>query len=122
MMIGYQDQNVLEAAQERIAHVFDEFERVFVSVSSGKDSSVLYYLVMAEAAKRGRKVNVFFLDQVDGGLHRIVLSDLEQSAHEHEGRVDGHPSGAGNVNLSGFFILLDRFQMQSGEHVAQVIR
>ncbi len=62
-MIGYREQNVLEAAQERIARVFDEFERVFVSVSSGKDSTVLYHLCLAEAERRNRQINLFFLDQ-----------------------------------------------------------
>lgn len=37
----YREQNVLEAARERIALVFDRFKRVFVSVSGGKDSGVL---------------------------------------------------------------------------------
>lgn len=55
--------NVFEASQERIALVFDNFENIYVSISSGKDSTVLYYLVLAEAIKRKRKINVFFLDQ-----------------------------------------------------------
>lgn len=62
-MITYFEQNVLEAAQERIRTVFDHFERVFVSVSAGKDSTCLYHLALAEAQRRGRPVNVFFLDQ-----------------------------------------------------------
>jgi len=57
------DQNVLEAAQERMAFVFDRFAEVYVSVSGGKDSSVVYRLARDEAERRGRKVNVFFLDQ-----------------------------------------------------------
>lgn len=63
MMIGYGEKNVLESAQERIARVFDEFERIVVSVSSGKDSTVLYCLCLDEAQKRGRKIHLFFLDQ-----------------------------------------------------------
>lgn len=62
-MIHYFDINVLEAAQKRIARVFDEFENIFVSVSGGKDSTCLYYLCLAEAEKRDREINVFFLDQ-----------------------------------------------------------
>ncbi|MFA5407948.1 MAG: phosphoadenosine phosphosulfate reductase family protein [Bacilli bacterium] len=62
-MIHYFDFSVLEAAQRRIAKVFDAFENIFVSVSSGKDSSCLYWLCVAEAEKRNRKINVFFLDQ-----------------------------------------------------------
>jgi predicted phosphoadenosine phosphosulfate sulfurtransferase len=62
-VIRYWDISVLEAARLRIAKVFDEFENIFVSVSSGKDSTVLYHLCLEEAAKRGRKVKLFFLDQ-----------------------------------------------------------
>jgi len=59
----YLDKNVLEAAQERIALIFDNFNNIYVSVSSGKDSTVLYTLVLREAVERNRKINVFFLDQ-----------------------------------------------------------
>lgn len=57
------EKNVLQAAQERIAYVFDEFERVNVSISGGKDSTVLAVLALREAQKRDRKVGFFFLDE-----------------------------------------------------------
>lgn len=53
---------VLEAAQERIAYAFDNFERVYVSFSGGKDSSVMFHLAADEARKRGRKLGVLFID------------------------------------------------------------
>lgn len=55
--------DVLQAAKKRIALVFDEFQRVIVSVSGGKDSHVLWCLAVSEAERRGRKVETFFLDQ-----------------------------------------------------------
>jgi predicted phosphoadenosine phosphosulfate sulfurtransferase len=54
--------NVLKAAQERIAYTFDNFERIFVSFSGGKDSSVMFHLVMDEAIKRKRIVGVMLID------------------------------------------------------------
>lgn len=54
--------NVLEAAQERIRFVFDNFEHVVVSFSGGKDSTVMTHLALDEAKSRGRKVVLFFLD------------------------------------------------------------
>jgi len=54
--------DVLTAAQARIAFVFDRFERVYISFSGGKDSTVLLHLVMQEAIRRGRKVGVLFID------------------------------------------------------------
>ncbi|MCA3080407.1 MAG: DUF3440 domain-containing protein [Rhodocyclaceae bacterium] len=58
----YRDQNVLDAARERISYAFDSFERLYVSFSGGKDSSVMLHLVMDEAIKRGRKVGVLIVD------------------------------------------------------------
>lgn len=57
------DKTVLEAARERVSFLFDEFETINVSVSSGKDSCVLYHLVLQEAIKRKRKFICFFMDQ-----------------------------------------------------------
>ncbi len=58
----YNDKSVLEASQERISKVFDNFERIYVSFSGGKDSSVMSHLVLAEAKKRNRKVGFLIID------------------------------------------------------------
>jgi predicted phosphoadenosine phosphosulfate sulfurtransferase len=54
--------DVLTAARNRIRYTFDHFERVYISFSAGKDSSVMFHLVMDEAIKRGRKVGVLLID------------------------------------------------------------
>lgn len=54
--------NVLAAAQQRIAFTFDNFERIYVAYSGGKDSTVMLHLTMAEAARRARKVGVLLVD------------------------------------------------------------
>lgn len=59
----YQDKNVLEATKERISYLFDEFENIIVSISGGKDSTVLAHLALLEAHKRNRKIGLFFLDE-----------------------------------------------------------
>ncbi len=59
----YINKTVLDAARERMAFIFDEFENIIVSVSGGKDSTVLAHLALSEANRRGRKVGVFFLDE-----------------------------------------------------------
>lgn len=56
-------QSVLDAARERIAFVFDHFKEVHVSISGGKDSTVLAHLALIEARRRNRKVGLFFLDE-----------------------------------------------------------
>jgi len=57
------NKTVLQAARERMALIFDNFYDINVSISSGKDSTVLFYLAYQEAVKRGRKIIAFFLDQ-----------------------------------------------------------
>jgi len=57
------NKNVLEASTERINYIFDNHEKVVVSLSGGKDSIVLAWLTYREAQRRNRKIYFFFLDQ-----------------------------------------------------------
>lgn len=54
--------DVLTASEDRISKVFDDFPKIYVSFSGGKDSSVMLHLVMNEARRRNRKVGVLFVD------------------------------------------------------------
>lgn len=54
--------DVLTAARQRIAWTFDEYDKISVSFSGGKDSTVMLHLVMDEARKRDRRVAVLFID------------------------------------------------------------
>jgi predicted phosphoadenosine phosphosulfate sulfurtransferase len=66
--------NVLEAAQRRISYIFDNFPRIYVSFSGGKDSSVMLHLVMSEAVKRNRKVGVLFVDLE--GMYKLTIDHI----------------------------------------------
>jgi predicted phosphoadenosine phosphosulfate sulfurtransferase len=58
------DRNVFDATLERINFLFDEFPNIVVGMSGGKDSTVVYQLVMRIARERGRlPQTVFWLDQ-----------------------------------------------------------
>lgn len=59
----YLDETVLDAARRRMSFVFDHYEDIIVSVSGGKDSTVLAHLALVEANRRGRRIGVFFLDE-----------------------------------------------------------
>ena len=54
--------SVIDAAKQRISTIFDEFEKIYISFSGGKDSTVMMHLVMDGAIKRNRKVGVLLID------------------------------------------------------------
>lgn len=54
--------SVLDAARARIAAAFDLCERVYLSFSAGKDSTVMLHLVAEEARKRGRTFGILLVD------------------------------------------------------------
>jgi predicted phosphoadenosine phosphosulfate sulfurtransferase len=55
--------NVRDAAEKRISYIFDEFENIIVSISGGKDSTVLCWMALQEARRRNRRIGIFFLDE-----------------------------------------------------------
>lgn len=60
----YKDQNVYDAALERIRYMFDEFPQVVVSMSGGKDSAVVFELCLQVAREKDRlPLKVMWLDQ-----------------------------------------------------------
>ena len=54
--------DVLTAARERIKWTFDNFDRVYVSYSAGKDSTTMLHLVEDEARARGRRFGLLLVD------------------------------------------------------------
>lgn len=54
---------MVDATRKRIEWIFDNFDNIVVSISGGKDSTVLAYMTLQEAHKRNRKVGIFFLDE-----------------------------------------------------------
>lgn len=64
MIRFYKNQNVFEESLDRIRYIFDEFDNVVVSISGGKDSTVVLELALMVAREKGRTpLPVFFLDQ-----------------------------------------------------------
>lgn len=66
-MKHYLEQNVYEAARERIAYIFKEFDRVLVAFSGGKDSGVLVNLSYEYAKENGL-------------LHKLTLTHIDHEA------------------------------------------
>lgn len=68
--------NVYDAAQQRIAWTFDQYQKIYVSFSGGKDSTVMLHMVMDEAKRRGRKVGVLFIDLE--GQYKCTIEHIAQ--------------------------------------------
>jgi len=68
--------NVLQAAQQRISWTFDNFERIYLSFSAGKDSTVMLHLVMAEAMKRNRKIGILLVDLE--GQYKLTMEHAQR--------------------------------------------
>lgn len=67
--------DVLTAAQMRISYVFDRFQKVCVSFSGGKDSTVLLHLTANEARRRGRRFSILFIDWE--AQYRLTIEHVE---------------------------------------------
>ena len=60
----YLQNNVFDEALERLRMIFDGHDDVIVSMSGGKDSTVLFRMALMVAQERGRlPLKVFWLDQ-----------------------------------------------------------
>lgn len=68
--------DVLSASRERISWTFDHFERVYLSFSAGKDSTVMLHLVAEEAKKRGRKFGLLLVDLE--GQYKLTIDHAEK--------------------------------------------
>ncbi|OGS40527.1 MAG: hypothetical protein A3K77_00855 [Euryarchaeota archaeon RBG_13_31_8] len=78
----YTNKTVIQATRERIEMLFDNFKTIHISISSGKDSCVLYHLCLQEAIKRNQQITAFFLDQeAEYENTIIVIKDMMQ--HEN---------------------------------------
>lgn len=84
----YRDVNVLTAARNRIKETFDHFGRIYVAFSGGKDSSVMFHLVMEEAIARNRKVAVMFIDFE--AQYAETIKHIHEMVEMYKDHIDMH--------------------------------
>lgn len=80
--------SVLEAARDRIAWTFDNFPRIYLSFSAGKDSTVMLHLVADEARKRGRKIGVLLVDLE--GQYKLTMEHAKRCVDMYADIIDLH--------------------------------
>ncbi len=80
------DNNVLEEAKERIEWTFDNFKRIYLSFSAGKDSTVMLHLAMDEAKKRNQKIGVMIVDLE--GQYKLTIDHIKECVKEYSDYID----------------------------------
>jgi predicted phosphoadenosine phosphosulfate sulfurtransferase len=78
--------NVYQAAKDRISFTFDHFEKVYVSFSGGKDSTVMSHLVLDEAMKRGRKVGMLIIDLE--AQYELTIDHLKEMVTQYKDHLE----------------------------------
>jgi predicted phosphoadenosine phosphosulfate sulfurtransferase len=77
---------VYHAARERISWTFDNFERIYLSFSAGKDSTVMLHMVMDEAIKRKKKVGVLLIDLE--GQYKLTIDHALRCYKQYEEYIE----------------------------------
>jgi predicted phosphoadenosine phosphosulfate sulfurtransferase len=78
--------DVLTAARERIAWTFDNFERVYLSLSGGKDSTCMLHLVMEEAVARKRIIGLLCIDLE--GQYKLTMDHVAKCYEMYAANIE----------------------------------
>lgn len=78
--------NVYDGAKKRIEYVFDNFNKIYVSFSAGKDSTVMLHMVADEAIKRGRRIAVMLVDLE--GQYKLTIDSARNIFKMYEDIID----------------------------------
>jgi predicted phosphoadenosine phosphosulfate sulfurtransferase len=84
----YQEKSVLQASKERISKVFDDFEKIYISFSGGKDSTVMTHLIMEEAIKRNRKVGLLIIDLE--AQYSLTIDHIREIVEKYKESIELH--------------------------------
>lgn len=87
-MITFLNVSVVEAAKQRINRALDVCPHPYVSLSGGKDSTLMLHLVMECAIPRGRKIGVLVIDLE--AQYRDTIVNIEKLIAEYRDHIDLH--------------------------------
>lgn len=80
--------NVLDASRKRISETLDDVDRAYIAFSGGKDSSVMFHLVMEEVIKRKLKIGVMFIDFE--AQYADTIKHVEEMFDMYKNHIDKH--------------------------------
>lgn len=78
--------DVLEAAKQRARWTFDNFERVYLSFSGGKDSTVMLHIVAEIAREKDRRFGVLIVDLE--GQYRLTIDHIAKCVGMYRDMID----------------------------------
>jgi len=82
----YLKENVYEASLERVKYTFDNFEKIYLSFSAGKDSTVMLHIVMQEAIKRNVKIGLMIVDLE--GQYKLTIDHMKACIDMYKDNID----------------------------------
>lgn len=82
----YKDTNVLDAALERYKIAFSNFDKIYFSVSGGKDSSVMLQLAAKVAREMGKTFDVLYIDLE--AQYKATIDHVEELIEDTKDVVD----------------------------------
>jgi predicted phosphoadenosine phosphosulfate sulfurtransferase len=80
------DLNVYEASKQRIEWTFDNFDKIYLSFSGGKDSTVMLHMVMDEAIKRKREIGLLIVDLE--GQYKLTINHMLECVKMYRNYID----------------------------------
>ena len=78
--------SVYEASVERVKWTFDNFEKVYLSFSAGKDSTVMLHIVMEECKLRNQKIGLLIVDLE--GQYKLTIDHIKETIKEYSQWID----------------------------------
>ena len=80
--------SVYDAAVERTEWTFDNFDKVYLSFSAGKDSTVMIHIAAKHARKIGKKLGVLMVDLE--GQYKLTIEHAYRIFDEYSDVIDLH--------------------------------
>lgn len=80
------DNNVYDESVNRIKWTFDNFEKIYLSFSAGKDSTVMFHLAMDECKIRNRKIGLMIVDLE--GQYKMTIEHIHIMINKYKEYID----------------------------------
>jgi len=82
----YLESSVYQESLKRIKWTFDNFEKIYLSFSAGKDSTVMLHIVMDEAKLRNVKIGLLIVDLE--GQYKLTIDHIYAMLDEYKDYIE----------------------------------